>query len=77
MSKRRRLSELIFKRSHGFNTGSKIPIVAVLSGTGTVAAAGVFTIVASATSTQAYLTLTAATNIGTLVGTQNTAGAPI
>ena len=77
MSKRRRLSELIFKRSHGFACGSKVPIVAVLSGTGTVPAAGVFTVVASATATQAYLTITAATNIGTLVGTQNTAGAPI
>lgn len=77
MSKRRRLSELMFKRSHGFAIGAKVPVVAVLSGTGTVAAAGVFTVVAAATSTQAYLTLTAATNIGTLVGTQNTAGAPI
>jgi hypothetical protein len=77
MSKRRRLSELMFKRSHGFSCGAKVPVVSVLSGTGTVAAAGVFTVVAGATATQAYITLTAATNIGTLCGTQNTAGAPI
>jgi hypothetical protein len=77
MSKRRRASELMFKRSHGFGVNAKIPIVAVLSGTGTVAAAGVITVVASNTSTQCYITVTSGTNIGTLIGTQNSAGAPI
>lgn len=77
MSKRRRVSELVFKRSHGFAIGAKIPIVAALSGTGTVAAAGVVTLVASATSTQCYLTITSGSVVGTLIGTQNSAGAPI
>lgn len=69
MSKRRRASELIFKRSHGFSIGAKIPVVAVLSGTGTVAANGVLTVVAGATATQCYLTISSGTNIGTLIGT--------
>lgn len=77
MSKRRRCSELMFKRSHMLGIGAKLPIVAVTSGTGTVPAAGVMTLVASATATQCYMTLTSGTNIGTLVGTQNVAGAPI
>ena len=77
MSKRRRVSELIFKRSHGFVTGAKTPIVAVLSGTGTSAAMGIITLVAGATATQCYLTLSSGTNIGTLIGTQTSGGAPI
>lgn len=77
MSKRRRLSELMLKRSHGFNVAAKLPIVAVLSGTGTTPAMGIFTVVAAATSTQCYLTLSSGTNIGTLVGTQTSGGAPI
>ena len=77
MTKRRRASELIFKRSHAFKTGAKTPIVAVLSGTGTVPAMGVMTLVAAATATQIYLTLSSGTNIGTLIGTQTAGGAPI
>lgn len=77
MTKRRRASELIFKRSHGFTAGAKTPIVAVLSGTGTVAAMGVITVVAAATATQCYLTLSSGTQIGTLIGTQTSGGAPI
>ena len=77
MSKRRRVSELMFKRSHGFGVNCKIPIVAVLSGTGTVAAAGVVTLVASNTATQCYVTVASASLVGTLCGTQNAAGAPI
>lgn len=77
MSKRRRVSELMFKRSHGFATGAKIPIVAVTSGTGTAAQNGVITLVASNTSTQCYITLTSGTNIGTLCGTENAGKAPI
>lgn len=76
MSKRRRASELMFKRSHGFGIVAKLPIVAVLSGTGTVAHEGVITVVASNTATQCYITLQATTNIGTLVGTA-TGSAPI
>lgn len=77
MSKRRRASELMFKRSHIFGFGAKVPIVAVLSGTGTVAQNGVITLVASNTSTQCYITLTTGTNIGTLCGTENAGKAPI
>ena len=67
MSKRRRASELMFGKSHGLKYPTKV--VAVTSGTGTVAKGGVLTVVASATATQTYLTITTATNIGTLVGT--------
>lgn len=77
MTKRRRASELMFKRSHGFKAGAKIPIVAVLSGTGTSTGMGILTVVAAATATQLYLTLSSGTNIGTLVGTQTSGGAPI
>lgn len=76
MSKRRRASELIFKRSHCIGWSAKVPIVAVLSGTGTIAAEGIITIVAGATATQAYLTVSSGTNIGTLIGTA-TGHAPI
>lgn len=71
MSKRRRASELIYGKSHGLRY--PVNVVAALSGTGTVAAKGVFTVVAAsgaADSAQGvYLTVTSATNIGTLVGT--------
>lgn len=77
MSKRRRASELMFKRSHMFGIGAKVPVVAVLSGTGTSAAMGILTVVAAVTATQLYLTLSSGTNIGTLVGTQTSGGAPI
>lgn len=77
MSKRRRASELMFKRSHGFATGAKTPIVAVLSGTGTSTGFGIITVVAAATATQCYMTLSSGTNIGTLIGTQTSGGAPI
>lgn len=77
MSKRRRASELMFKRSHMLGIGAKLPIVAVLSGTGTSAAMGICTVVAGATATQCYLTLSSGTNIATLVGTQTAGGAPI
>lgn len=77
MSKRRRASELIFKRSHMFSIGAKVPIVSVLSGTGTVAQNGVLTLVASNTSTQCYITFSSGTNIGTLIGTENAGKAPI
>ena len=68
MSKRRRASELIFKRSHGLKYPTAV--VANLSGTGTVAAMGVITVIASvATTNTAYITVSSATNIGTLIGT--------
>lgn len=77
MTKRRRVSELIFKRSHGFKTGAKTPIVVVASGTGTIAANGIITLVAAATATQCYLTISAGTQIGTLIGTAAGQTAPI
>lgn len=67
MSKRRRASELMFKKSHGLKY--PVNVVAVLSGTGTVARAGVITVVASDVATRAYFTVAATTNIGTIVGT--------
>lgn len=76
MSKRRRASELIFKRSHMFSVGAKVPIVAVTAGTGTIAQEGILTLVASNTATQVYLTFSSGTQIGTLIGT-NTGKAPI
>lgn len=70
MSKRRRASELMYGSSHGLKYPVKV--VAALSGTGTVAAKGVFTVVAAsgvATAHSIYLTVSSGTNIGTLVGT--------
>ena len=67
MSKRRRASELIYGRSHGFKY--PVNVVAVASGTGTATAKGVLTVVAGAVATQCYITLSSGTNIGTLVGT--------
>lgn len=67
MSKRRRLSELMFAHSHGLKY--PVTVVAALSGTGTETAKGVFTVVASNVATRAYLVFTSGTNIGTLVGT--------
>ena len=64
MSKRRRASEIMFSKSHGLKY--PVRVVATLSGTGTVAEKGVITIV---TNSSVYLTLTTATNIGTIVGT--------
>lgn len=68
MSKRRRASELIFKTKYAL----KYPVAvnAVLSGTGTEATAGVITVLASNVATRAYVTVSADTNIGTVVGTQ-------
>lgn len=77
MSKRRRASELLFKRSHGFGVAAKLPIVAVLSGTGTSTGLGILTVLAAATATQLYVTLSSGTNIATLIGTQTAGGAPI
>ena len=69
MSKRRRASELITGRSHGFKY--PVAIVGVTSGTGANATAkGVLTVVAGASvATQCYITLSSGTNIGTLIGT--------
>jgi DUF971 family protein len=67
MSKRRRASELAFKNKHSFRYPAKV--VAVASGTGTIATHGIVTVVAGATATQAYLTVSSGTNIGTLIGT--------
>jgi len=67
MSKRRRLSELVYGQSHGFRY--PVMVVAALSGTGTETVKGVFTVVASNVATRAYLVFTSGTNIGTLVGT--------
>lgn len=70
MSKRRRASELMFKTSHAFGPRGKLPIVAVLSGTGTIAAHGIITVQASTVANNAvYITVSSGTNIGTLVGT--------
>lgn len=77
MSKRRRASELMFKRSHCIGWSCKVPIVAVLSGTGTLTANGIITVVAAATATQCYITVSSGTNIGTLVGTAAGQTAPI
>ena len=74
MSKRRVANILIAKGKRCFRAGGRIPIVTVLSGTGTVGAAGIFTIVASDVATRAYLTVAATTNIGTLVGTAAVTG---
>lgn len=80
MSKRRAMSVLMFSRNHGFR-GHVPPMVVALSGTGTVAAAGVLTIVAASAGTWggwgAYLTVSSGTNIGTLVGTWQGEGFPI
>lgn len=74
MSKRRRASELMFGKKHGLKY--PVAVVAALSGTGTVASKGVFTVVADSgsalTAHAVYLTVVASTNIGTLVGTYST-----
>lgn len=44
-------------------------VVAVLTGTGTVATEGIITVVATNTANKCYLTVSSGTNIGTLVGT--------
>ena len=68
MSKRRRASELIFKNKYSFKY--PVDVVGAITGTGTEATIGVITVVAAAATTnRAYITLTTATNIGTLVGT--------
>lgn len=67
MSKRRVASQLMFKSKYALKY--PVDVVSVLSGTGTLAKSGVITVVASNVATQCYLTLTTATNIGTLVGT--------
>ncbi len=71
MTKRRRASELMFKSGNIFRPG-KLSIVAVTSGTGTIAAAGIITILATTalpSGQSVYLTISSGTNIGTLVGT--------
>ena len=67
MSKRRQASILMFGKKNCLKY--PVDVVAALSGTGTAAKEGVITCVASNVSTRAYLTVTSATNIGTLVGT--------
>jgi hypothetical protein len=72
MTKRRRASELMFKTSHGFGPRGRLPIVAVTSGTGTIAVHGIITILATTsnpTAQTAWLTISSGTNIGTIVGT--------
>ena len=67
MSKRRRASELIFKKKRALKYPAAV--VARVSGTGTEAAYGIITVIAtSAISTSAYITVSSGTNIGTLVG---------
>lgn len=74
MSKRRRASELIFFRSHVLKY--PVTVMAALAGTGTVARGGVITVIAASGGAQtlhtAYLTVSAGTNIGTLVGSYST-----
>ena len=55
--------------SHGLRY--PVTVMAALSGTGTVAAKGVFTVVqpALASTGLVYLTVSSGTNIGTVVGT--------
>lgn len=72
MTKRRRASELMFKTSHGFGPRGRLPIVAVTSGTGIIAAHGILTILATAsapTSQTVWITVSSGTNIGTIIGT--------
>lgn len=74
MTKRRRASELMFGKRHGLKY--PIAVVAALSGTGTMAAKGIFTVIAASGQADSghavYLTVVASTNIGTLVGTYST-----
>jgi hypothetical protein len=67
MSKRRMASILMFGKKNCFKYPVKV--VAVTSGTGTDTKGGVITVVASDVSTQAWLTVTTATNKATIVGT--------
>ncbi len=71
MSKRKVASMLMFGRKDGLKYPAKV--VARLSGTGTVAAYGVLSVVAAsgvaANAGRVYLTVSSGTNIGTLVGT--------
>ena len=80
MSKRRVASVLMFNRNHGFRSHTP-PMVAVLSGTGTIAADGILTVLAPTAGTFAagvvYLTVSSGTNIGTVVGTYQVGGFPI
>ena len=73
MSKRRVANRLMFRSNHGISPGYGPAIVARLSGTGTVAAEGVITVVVAsgvaASVGSVYLTVSSGTNIGTLVGT--------
>ena len=73
MSKRRVANRLMFRSNHGIKPGYGPAIVARLSGTGTVAAQGVFTVLCAsgvaASAAGIYLTVSSGTNIGTLVGT--------
>lgn len=74
MSKRRRASELIFGRSHVLKY--PVTVMSALAGTGTVARGGVLTVIAASgaaiTAHTVYLTISAGTNIGTLVGSYST-----
>ena len=67
MSKRRVASQLIYKSKYALKY--PVDVVANLTGTGTVAKSGVITVIASNVATRAYLTITTATNIGTIIGT--------
>lgn len=69
MTKRRVANVLCFKGRNVIKAGGQLPIVSVLSGTGTIAASGILTIVAGAVATQAYITVSSGTNIGTIIGT--------
>lgn len=69
MTKRRVANNLIFKGKPVIRAGAGLNLVANLSGTGTVAKSGVITVIASNVATKAYITLTTATQIGTLIGT--------
>ena len=82
MTRRRVASILMFNRIKGFNARHCPPMVAALTGTGTIAADGILTVIVgsgtTAVSTGAvYLTVSSGTNIGTLVGTYQVGGAPI
>jgi hypothetical protein len=64
MSKRRRASELIYGRSHGFKY--PVAVVPYLTGTGTETGKGTLMIIASNVATRCYVSFAAT---GTLVGT--------
>ncbi len=74
MSKRRRVGELVFSSKYALKY--PVDVVAAFTGTGTVAQKGVFTLVASSGAAQTahtvYVTISAGTFIGTLVGSYAT-----